>query len=39
MEYKYTSHIDNPNERIKIIAEEILSEYPNLGSLAYKAAN
>jgi len=38
MNYNYTAYYKDNNERIKAIAEDILSEYPNLGSLAEEAA-
>ena len=38
MEYKYTAYYKTDEERIIAIKEEILSEYPNLGDLAIKAA-
>ena len=38
MQYNYTLYIKDPEERKKIIAEDILREYPNLGMLAYNAA-
>ena len=38
MKYEYTAYIKNDEARYKLIAEDILSEYPNLGDLAYEAA-
>lgn len=38
MKYNYTAYYENEEERIKNIVEDILSEYPNLGSLATEAA-
>ena len=38
MKYEYTAYIKNDEARYKVIAEDILSEYPNLGELAYEAA-
>ena len=38
MKYEYTAYIKNEEERYKMIAEDILSDYPNLGDLAYEAA-
>ena len=38
MQYSYTSHIRNDQERAEFIAKDILREYPSLGKLAYEAA-
>jgi hypothetical protein len=38
MKYEYTAYAKNDEERYQMIAADILSEYPNLGELAYEAA-
>lgn len=38
MNYNYTAYYKTEEERISAIAEDILREYPNLGSLAIEAA-
>ena len=38
MKYYYTAYCESDEERIKLITEDILSEYPNLGDTARVAA-
>ena len=38
MKYYYTAYCESDEERIKLITEDILSEYPNLGDTAKVAA-
>lgn len=38
MKYEYTAYAKNDEERYQMISADILSEYPNLGELAYEAA-
>lgn len=38
MNYNYTAYYETDEKRIKAIAEDILKEYPNLGTLAIEAA-
>ncbi len=38
MKYNYTAYYNSEEERIKAVADDILTEYPNLGILATEAA-
>ncbi len=38
MKYYYTAYCESDEERIKLIAEDILREFPNLGKVAFDAA-